>query len=267
MHVLTGKSWLLAATLSLLAMPAWAVDHRVRLGGSFGLTYSPASLTINAGDTVTFQNLGGFHNVVSDTGAFRCARGCDGAGGDGNPTDFNFSVTVAFNTPGSFGYFCNVHGSPGAGMFGRITVQGTAPPPPPPPLSAGYTGAWYNPMQDGHGFFVEILPGNVMVAAWYIFTPEGAQSWIVGSGPVTGNTAALDGFIASGGRFLPNFNPAQIVRTPWGRMNFTFTNCNTGRMDYVSTVTGYGSGTVPLTRLTLPAGSACAPPAALESTQ
>jgi len=126
-------------------------------------------------------------------------------------------------------------------------------------LGPGYTGAWYNAAQDGHGIFVEILPNNVMVAAWYVYSPDGQQSWIVGSGNISGNTAAVDGTLASGGRFLPNFNPAQIVRTPWGRMNFTFTDCNSGRLDYTSSVAGYGSGTIPLARLTLPAGSACTP--------
>ncbi len=126
-------------------------------------------------------------------------------------------------------------------------------------LGPGYTGAWYNAARDGHGIFIEILPNNVMVAAWYVFSPDGQQSWIVGSGNISGNTAAVDGTIASGGRFLPNFNPAQIVRIPWGRMNFTFTDCNNGRLDYTSSVPGFGSGTIPLTRLTLPAGLTCTP--------
>lgn len=146
-------------------------------------------------------------------------------------------------------------------MFGSITVQGTTPPPPPANLSPGYTGAWYNPAQDGHGIFIEILPNNVMVAAWYVFGPDGGQSWIVGAGNITGNTATISGTLATGTRFPPNFNAAQVVRTPWGQLVFTFTNCNTGRLDYASTLPGYGSGSIPLTRLTLPAGSACTPAA------
>ncbi len=250
--------YLVPALFSLLAAPTFAANFVVTVGGST-MTYSPAQLTINAGDTVTFTNAGGFHNVVSDTNLFRCAAGCDGVGsGSGNPTSAPFSVTVPFNTAGSFGYYCEVHGTPGSGMFGRITVQGTTPPP--APLGPGFTGAWFNPAQDGHGVFLEVLPGNRMVAAWYVFTPNAQQAWVVGAGTITGNTAAVDVQIASGTSFPPMFNPAQVVRTPWGRLNFTFTDCNTGRMDYQSTVVGYGSGSIPLTRVTLPAGLTCTPP-------
>ena len=249
------KSWLLPAMLWLFAVPVSAANFTVLVGGQT-LIFSPATLTINVGDTVTFTNAGGFHNVSANSGAFRCAAGCDGVGaGSGNLSAAAWSSTVVFNTAGSFGYFCELHGAPGSGMSGSITVRGTTPPP--PALGSGYTGAWYNPAEDGHGMFIEILPQNRMVAAWYVFTPGGQPVWIVGSGNITGNTAAVDAIIATGGRFLPNFNPAQVVRTAWGRMNFTFTDCNTGRMDYVSTVAGYGSGTMPLTRLTLPAGLTC----------
>ncbi len=258
------KTWLAAALLSLLATEAYAANFVVTVGGRIGntlqLTYTPSQLTINVGDTVTFRNAGGIHNVIADDGSFRCALGCEANGGNANLNDTAWEATVAFNTPGTFGYFCELHPS----MRGSITVQGTAPPPPPPPanLGPGYTGAWFNPAQDGHGIFIEILPNNIMVAAWYVFAPGGGQSWIVANGPISGNTANLTGTLATGTRFPPNFAAADVVRTPWGALNFTFSDCNTGRLDYSSTLAGYGSGSIPLSRLTLPAGSACAPTAA-----
>ena len=48
--------------------------------------FHPDTLTINAGDSVTFIALDddlivtGPHNVVADDGSFRCARGCDEGG-------------------------------------------------------------------------------------------------------------------------------------------------------------------------------------------
>jgi len=270
MTTFARKSWLIPALLSLFATQAYAANFIVTVGGTSGqLTYTPSQLTINAGDSVTFRNAGGFHNVVSHSGGgFRCALGCDNDIGEnpgsGNPSDLAWQLTLVFNTPRTVEYFCEVHGSPGTGMFGSITVQGTAPPPPPANLGPGYTGAWYNPAQDGHGIFVEILPNNVMVAAWYVYAPEGGQAWIVGSGNISGNTAAVSGTLATGTRFPPNFNASQVVRTPWGALNFTFTDCTTGRLDYSSTVAGYGAGSIPLTRLTVPAGSACTPAGAGE---
>ena len=66
-------------SLSLLAFGKQAVasDHQVTVGGNNDM-FSPSTLTINAGDTVTFTEVSGSHNVVSDTaGLFRCANGCD----------------------------------------------------------------------------------------------------------------------------------------------------------------------------------------------
>jgi hypothetical protein len=60
----------------------------------------------------------------------------------------------------------------------------------------------------------------------------------------------------TGGRFLPNFDPARIVNNPWGTLKFTFSDCNHGTVDFDS-VRGYGSGSMTLTRLTKPVGLAC----------
>ena len=128
----------LLSVLTLVLMSfgttAWSKNVTVTVGGQSGggyygptpdLTFVPANLTINAGDTVTFVNAGGTHNVDSDTGLFRCANGCDGdgKGGNGNPAT-GWSVTIPFNTAGTFGYHCDMHQS--MGMVGSVTVQGAA---------------------------------------------------------------------------------------------------------------------------------------------
>ncbi len=89
-----------------------------------GMTFTPAFPVIRAGDTLLFRNMGGIHNVVADDGSFRCAYGCDndGAGGSGNASSGNWIVPVRFDEPGEFGYFCETHGSPGKGMWGRVRV-------------------------------------------------------------------------------------------------------------------------------------------------
>ena len=50
-----------------LTANADAANWTVNVGGA-QLAYSPATLTITAGDTVTFTNQGGFHNVAADDG-------------------------------------------------------------------------------------------------------------------------------------------------------------------------------------------------------
>jgi len=115
-----------------LAGQACAANHVVTANAN--MTFSPRTLTINAGDTVTFRNGGGIHNVTSDPGsitAFRCANGCDGAGGSGALSGAAWSATVTFPTAGTIRYFCQAHGGAnGAGMSGTITVMAAPPPPP-----------------------------------------------------------------------------------------------------------------------------------------
>ncbi|HEY0232189.1 MAG TPA: plastocyanin/azurin family copper-binding protein [Dokdonella sp.] len=106
-------------------VPALAADHAVSVGGG-GLVFTPNNPTIIAGDTVTFTNAGGFHNVVSDPGSvttFRCANGCDGdgSGGNGNASSAAWTATVTFPTAGSAPFHCQIH--EGSGMVGTITVM------------------------------------------------------------------------------------------------------------------------------------------------
>ena len=75
--------------------------------------FSPATVTITAGDTVTWTNTDPVvHTATSTTGAFDSG---DIAQGD------SFSVT--FTTPGTYDYFCTPHPT----MTGQIVVQAAAP--------------------------------------------------------------------------------------------------------------------------------------------
>jgi hypothetical protein len=58
------------------------------------------------------------------------------------------------------------------------------------------------------------------------------------------------------GRWIPNFDPSRVVNNPWGTLKFTFSDCAHGKVEFASTA-GYGTGSMNLTRLSLPAGLAC----------
>ncbi len=249
---------LLLLCLLALCTDAFAANFAVAVGGNAGLVFTPRDLQIRTGDTVTFTNAGGFHNVVSQAAGFRCAQGCDGQGGNGNSSTALWSVTITFNTPGTFDIYCEPHGSPGVGMAGTIRVTQAAT----NTIDATYTGAWFDPAQSGHGLLLEVLPNNQLLAWWFTFSPTGQQAWFGGVGPITGNTATIAVAQTQGGRFIPNFNPSQITNPPWGTLNFTFTSCSSGRVDFASNAAaGFGTGTMQLTRLTVPAGITCPPPA------
>jgi len=126
-------------------------------------------------------------------------------------------------------------------------------------ISPGFTGNWFNPGSSGHGFSIEVLPGNTMLAEWYAFAPDGGQAWIAAMGPITGNSAVLQGYypVGPGGRFPPQFNPGQLSNQFWGTITFVFSDCNSGQVSWQSAIEGYGSGWLPITRLTMPAGLSC----------
>jgi plastocyanin len=135
----TTAAGLAAVLLVLACSPSWGANHLVVTTASN--TFSPSSLTIAAGDTVTFHNDdGGFHDVHADDGSFRCANGCDGDGhgGNGDPSGNNWTATVTFASAGTVNYHCETHGA--MGMVGSITV--TASPPPPAGTLAFTAGAF-----------------------------------------------------------------------------------------------------------------------------
>jgi plastocyanin len=103
------------------ADPAMAANHAMVAQND--LTFSPNQLTINVGDTVTFSNGGGIHNVVANGAEnFRCANGCDGEGGNGNISGASWSFVRTFDNPGVVNIACQAHAA--SGMTATITVQG-----------------------------------------------------------------------------------------------------------------------------------------------
>lgn len=125
-------------------------------------------------------------------------------------------------------------------------------------IGPGFTGAWFDPAQSGHGLFIEILPDNRIQAAWFTFNPAGTeQAWFVGTGTYTGSTATLTSVAQpSGGRWVLNFDQGHVVFNSWGALTLRFDSCNNGTVEFTSTL-GYGAGSMNLTRLTQPAGLAC----------
>ncbi|WP_146151717.1 sialidase family protein [Ahniella affigens] len=123
-------------------------------------------------------------------------------------------------------------------------------------ITAGYTGTWINQAEPGHGMLIEILPDNRLLAWWFTFTPDGQQAWFGGIGTYSGNLATIQVIKAQGGRFLPNFNPADIQNPVLGTMQIRFDSCMKGQVDYAFGQ-GFGSGTWSIDRLTVAAGLNC----------
>jgi plastocyanin len=109
----------LLALAVLMAVPVWGANVDVTVGG-IGTVFTPASVDIHVGDSVTWRNAGGLHNVAADDGTFSNSV---------STSAWTFSHT--YNSAGTFGYHCQEHGGPGVGMFGTVHVTSVAPAPQP----------------------------------------------------------------------------------------------------------------------------------------
>ena len=245
----------LCALFSLsLSRATAATDHVVFVDdGSF----DPKILTISVGDTVTFKSFENMyaHNVHALDDSFRCSVGCvgDGSGATGDPAKV-WSDTVTFNTAKQIDYQCDPHGK--YGMRGTINVVADTPG---LTLRPGLSGNWYDPTpgQSGHGFQLEFVPNNGILALWFVFNPPGtAQNWIYSQGTYdpTLSTVTVPSFLEQGGAFPPNFNSNSLSVTAWGSLEFSFTDCSNGSVTWHSNATsaaaGYADRTFPIKRVT-----------------
>ena len=126
-------------------------------------------------------------------------------------------------------------------------------------IGAGITGNWFDPSQNGHGLILEVLPGNVLLAQWFVFGPTGGPVWLVAVGPINGDSAEVSAYVTDGpgGRFPPAFDATQVYREAWGQISFVFTDCNHGTVSWRPVMGGYSARSMPISRLTMPAGLAC----------
>ncbi len=101
-----------APSISGAATAGVSIQDDAALGGVF----SPKTTTITAGDSVLWTWTGADrHSVTADDASF-----------DEPPADAKTSGTFShtFNAPGTYAYYCRVHGAlGGAGMSGTIVVQ------------------------------------------------------------------------------------------------------------------------------------------------
>jgi plastocyanin len=99
----------------------------VMVGPNGTNTFSPATVTIHPGDTVTWTWVSGLHTVTSGTPGAADGKFCNVSGTPSvtacnsvsyaQSTGATYSQTDVFKTPGTYPYFCEVHG---AAMTGTV---------------------------------------------------------------------------------------------------------------------------------------------------
>lgn len=165
--------------------------------------FTPNPLPIRVGESVRFfiycsNDFHGPHNVVADDGSFRCARGCDGEGGDGKPVGCNpgWEFTRKFNTPGLVQFHDEVDLIKGA------IIVSTGP--------VGSVVEFYNPQLDQ-----------------YFVTADPIEQAYVDTG-ASGNWQRTGESFKSGGstpvcRFGGNTVRSPVTGRPWGPNSHFYT--------------------------------------------
>merc|ERR1712187_857320 len=110
------------AGVASFALAASANAATIKLGSDSGeLVFVPNSITVKAGETITFENNRGFpHNVVFDEDEIPDGVNADAISHEDYLNGAGETVTSKLTEPGEYSYYCEPH--QGAGMQGKIIV-------------------------------------------------------------------------------------------------------------------------------------------------
>ena len=129
-------------------------------------------------------------------------------------------------------------------------------------INAGLNDAWYDPLTDGQGFFITVLPDRELVLlSWFTYDTElpaedvtanlgdAGHRWMNALGPFVGNKAIMDIDMTSGGIF-DTATVIQHTDPPGsdGTIILTFDSCTSGTVEYDITSINQ-KGIVPIQRV------------------
>jgi hypothetical protein len=126
------------------------------------------------------------------------------------------------------------------------------------------TAQWYNPERDGEGFFVEIfvVDGQELISiAMFTYDENGDQMWLTGFAELGSDQTfvSIDVNRFDGPMWGPDYNVDDLNLIPFGQINASFPNCDSG-MFQVLTDVGLANGNYGVVRLTDIKGIECHDP-------
>jgi plastocyanin len=239
----------LHTALVLLSLPTMALAQTTHVVQVLDFRFEPANITIQAGDTVRWENApgGAGHNVIAEDLSFSSGA-----------ISSSFTFEHTFTEAGETLYYCAPH-RVSNNMEGTVTVEGSVEPA--FEIDAGLSGNWWNgPDRSGEGAQIEVSDAGggelVFVVTVYSYGPEGGQIFLIGVGTPDGDSVEVDVFITDGGVWGDDFDPDDIVESEWGSGVFTASSCElismtlTPNAEYAAL--GYTVVSYDLVRLTTP---------------
>jgi len=133
-------------------------------------------------------------------------------------------------------------------------------------IDPGLTGHWWDSTRSGEGFMIEVAYVGEQVfvfISFYAYDSDGNQTYLFAQGYVDpmATTVDLEILIPEGGQWGDAFDPADVMRPPWGVGTFTFPNCENATYEFIpndaAVANGYTTISGDLTRDLLEVGIAC----------
>jgi hypothetical protein len=120
----------------------------------------------------------------------------------------------------------------------------------PNPENATRAGNWRNAIGPARASsWLRKADGNVHVITFYTYL-NGEQVWLIGAGELQGDTIVFaDTVITSGTGFGSNFDPDDVVRTPFGTLTLTFSDCNNAVIEVDSILPQFEDQTYTIRRI------------------
>lgn len=124
-------------------------------------------------------------------------------------------------------------------------------------VSPGLSAHWYDSDRSGEGLVLEILDENTAVIYWFTYDESGNQRWLTDVGDIEGKEIVFPELtVTSGGRFGPEFDPAEVETQVVGDAVLSFSDCDTAQWSY----SAFGhSEALEMTRLTQTMAAGCQP--------
>jgi len=128
-------------------------------------------------------------------------------------------------------------------------------------VTGGFTGWWDQPAQQNHGVILVVseLPDGAKqgVVYWAHYDDEGNPTWMIGQGPIVGDTVEADLFEVSGVSFMQARSTATDAVDKVGSMSITFSDCDSGEVRFETGGSIVGTGGFTISRLSRQPGTTC----------
>lgn len=108
--------------------PAAGTEHKPATAAALGVDvadndFKPQEITVEVGEKVLWTQTGiSPHSVTADDGSFDSHGDCSGPNQSACMQEGD-TFETAFDKPGTYGYYCKIHGGPGTGMAGTVVVK------------------------------------------------------------------------------------------------------------------------------------------------